>query len=758
MKKLLLTICLCYSLSTPGFAQSGALKWVFEGMRGSVAYLQFTQNSGEAMFTQERVMKRLSTESGALQKSYVLSEQGRNPMPCPDGKHSVDYVSISYPDGSYHYTARIHNHEKGTSLILRDTSHCPWVLNTAVPFFFSSDGNYLLLSEYDDCTHTKYRYTIIDIESGRLMSQIRDSSLAPTYSVVGLSFAEKEQYFVLAYYLSTGYPERDSLRLKIYNLEFHTQQTIALPHTCTHYLYRNSTIQQGVYSYCLSSASQDRIILGRLSLADGHKRSADTIFAYAFRNTSFIGTRIKLLNSTVNSPQLFACIEYRDSVNASLTYSDTAITVFDAYRATIIRRIPLPLPPSSATASYSGDSILCMTAQGMYLLTNSNSTWLRRIYPQSHFFMNPASCKVQFIQSQDKKMLVSVVENQLIRWDYQQNKLDYIQSTPYPIESISYDGTMLLDNYYLYDCNDSGIASGRLFRHDGSTCFFHPTLQSVFSTSMNQSHISEYDVKSGNVRRRCVSSMPTYGVATINPSGTLIAASSYVGTIIIFNHETSNEQFLLTGHSSPPYLLGFSADGSLLASYADDETIRIWDVQTQRQVVRIQAKNIRALVFSKNNNYLFTCGTDSTLRIWNSQTGALLTTWRDYPAPLTSLDISSDGLYLAAATKHATILIWETQKLGAFNPVSVTSHEELNDFSVYPNPCSNQDLRLHLPDMLSGVSQLLVYNALGQCLWVQTVDATSTPIIGTENLPAGSYTLALIKGAMQWHTSVVVVH
>src|SRR5262249_62317367 len=68
-----------------------------------------------------------------------------------------------------------------------------------------------------------------------------------------------------------------------------------------------------------------------------------------------------------------------------------------------------------------------------------------------------------------------------------------------------------------------------------------------------------------------------YGVA-FSPDGKILATAAFDNTIKLWDAATLKEMRTLSGHTGPVYSVVFSPDGAQLASSSHDQTIRLWNV------------------------------------------------------------------------------------------------------------------------------------------------------------------------------------
>ncbi|MBD2485304.1 serine/threonine-protein kinase [Planktothrix sp. FACHB-1365] len=77
----------------------------------------------------------------------------------------------------------------------------------------------------------------------------------------------------------------------------------------------------------------------------------------------------------------------------------------------------------------------------------------------------------------------------------------------------------------------------------------------------------------------------------------------------------------LTGHSDTVYSVAFSPDGRTLASGSNDTTIKLWDVQSQRQIATLTGHSsyVKSVAFSPDGRTLASGGGHKTMKLWDVQ-------------------------------------------------------------------------------------------------------------------------------------------
>ncbi|MBX3579629.1 MAG: hypothetical protein KF723_20690 [Rhizobiaceae bacterium] len=161
-----------------------------------------------------------------------------------------------------------------------------------------------------------------------------------------------------------------------------------------------------------------------------------------------------------------------------------------------------------------------------------------------------------------------------------------------------------------------------------------------------------------------------YGLytAALSPDGKRLALALWDNTVRIWDAESGRELRVLAGHTTPVTDIVFSDDGKHIVTvagyhmsvyYQDDYTPRLWDIETGTSVELSGHTNaVTAVDRSPDGKLLATSAMDGTLRLWDMATGAPLLSLSDTDAVM-SVKFSADGRYLAAGNWPGVGKVWK---------------------------------------------------------------------------------------------------
>ena len=150
--------------------------------------------------------------------------------------------------------------------------------------------------------------------------------------------------------------------------------------------------------------------------------------------------------------------------------------------------------------------------------------------------------------------------------------------------------------------------------------------------------------------------------AAFGTDGSWIASGGADNSIKIWQVATGRELRALTGHTGSIKSLAISPNGQWLASGSSDRTVKVWNVATGRELYSLpgHTSSIEALAFSPDNRWLASGSADRTIKIWDLTNGREIRTLNDHTARVIALAFSGNGKFLASGSADTTVKVWDT--------------------------------------------------------------------------------------------------
>ncbi|MBW4515909.1 MAG: WD40 repeat domain-containing protein [Timaviella obliquedivisa GSE-PSE-MK23-08B] len=109
--------------------------------------------------------------------------------------------------------------------------------------------------------------------------------------------------------------------------------------------------------------------------------------------------------------------------------------------------------------------------------------------------------------------------------------------------------------------------------------------------------------------------------------------------------------------------IAFSSDGKKIVSGSKDNTVRLWNTNTQQpigQPLRGHQKTVLAVAFSPDGTRIVSGSVDKTIRLWDTATGKQIRQLEGHKYSVVSVAFSPDGTRIVSGSDDKTIRLWNT--------------------------------------------------------------------------------------------------
>jgi WD40 repeat protein len=127
-------------------------------------------------------------------------------------------------------------------------------------------------------------------------------------------------------------------------------------------------------------------------------------------------------------------------------------------------------------------------------------------------------------------------------------------------------------------------------------------------------------------------------------------------------HQNSSVM-IFEGSSGPVTSLAFSPDGLKIVSGSKDGTLRLWDIQTGQELIKMNCQTVAVpcVAFSPQGSQIASGSEEGTVQLWSVQTGRELGKLEGHAQAVTHVAFSLDGLLIASSSKDSDICVWRTE-------------------------------------------------------------------------------------------------
>jgi WD40 repeat protein len=205
---------------------------------------------------------------------------------------------------------------------------------------------------------------------------------------------------------------------------------------------------------------------------------------------------------------------------------------------------------------------------------------------------------------------------------------------------------------------------------------FGPDGCTVLSSSEDKT-VRLWNVVSGRELRRMNGHTDFVTSVIFSPDGLTALSGSGDNTLRLWNLNSGREVRRIEGHTThapsqnnskiqnPPETavevhLAFSPDGRTVISGSDDNSVRLWDIETGRELRQFKGHTsyVRSVAFSPDGHSILSGGSDKTIRLWDVDSGRELRQFTGHEKTVRSVAFSPNGKSVLSGSMDNTLALW----------------------------------------------------------------------------------------------------
>jgi WD40 repeat protein len=202
-----------------------------------------------------------------------------------------------------------------------------------------------------------------------------------------------------------------------------------------------------------------------------------------------------------------------------------------------------------------------------------------------------------------------------------------------------------------------------------------------------------------------------------SPDGRQILSGSHDQTIKLWNIDTGREIRTFSGHISSIDSVTFSTDGRQILSGSSDTTIKLWDVSTGKEIRTFSGhKNwVISVTFSPDGRRVLSGSEDKTIKLWDVNTGREIRTFSGHTEGVSSVAFSPDGRQVLSGSSGEFI---NNNFTGTIKLWDVSTGKEIRTFSSHTGSVYSVTFSPDGRQILSGSGEFINNNYTGTIkLW-----------------------------------------
>jgi WD40 repeat protein len=176
-----------------------------------------------------------------------------------------------------------------------------------------------------------------------------------------------------------------------------------------------------------------------------------------------------------------------------------------------------------------------------------------------------------------------------------------------------------------------------------------------------------WDVQSGD-RLRAIEPHQGRGCYQVKftPNGVYFISAGLDKKLKLIEIDTGEEIRTFIGHTNETLVnsINFNTSGDKFITSAWDGTIRVWDLLSGLQLIKIKAHpgGVYSAKFDPSGKYIISGGDDFLVKLWDAATGALVSEFAGHKGGVGDVNITADLKYIISGSRDGSIRIWNIEE------------------------------------------------------------------------------------------------
>ncbi|KAI8826680.1 WD40-repeat-containing domain protein [Fimicolochytrium jonesii] len=175
-----------------------------------------------------------------------------------------------------------------------------------------------------------------------------------------------------------------------------------------------------------------------------------------------------------------------------------------------------------------------------------------------------------------------------------------------------------------------------------------------------RSQVDKAPKESPAIRRLIGHTGPVYATS-FSADQRYLVSSSEDQTARLWSLDTMSNVVVYKGHNYPVWDASFSQQGWYFATASHDKTARLWscDHIYPLRIFVGHLADVDTVRFHPNGAYILTGSSDRTARLWNVQSGNCVRSFRGHHGSVQTVAFAPDGRTIATAGDDRAIMLWD---------------------------------------------------------------------------------------------------